>query len=87
VRKSDPAYPSELMADNIHGTVVLTATIRADGSVTDIVVAKSLEPLLDRNAVQALARWVFRPALRNGQPIDLDAVIQVPFRAQRPQGF
>ena len=87
VRKSDPAYPGELMADNIHGTVVLTATIRADGSVADIVVAKSLEPRLDRNAAEALARWVFRPALRNGQPIELDAVIQVPFRAQRPQGF
>jgi TonB family protein len=87
VRKSDPAYPGELMAENIHGIVVLTATIRADGSVTDIVVAKSLEPRLDHNAALALARWVFHPALKNGQPIDLDAVIQVPFRAQRPTGF
>ncbi len=87
VRKSDPAYPGELLADNIHGIVILTATIRADGSVTDIVVVKSLEPRLDHNAAQALARWVFRPALKNGQPVDLDAVIQVPFRAQRPTYF
>ena len=80
-------YPEAARQKGIYGSLQLTVSIRADGSVTDIVVAKSLEPLLDRNAVQALARWVFRPALRNGQPIDLDAVIQVPFRAQRPQGF
>ena len=82
VKKSDPAYPGELMQDGIQGTVILTAIIRADGSVGDIVIAKSLEPRLDRNAAQALSRWLFRPALKNGQAIDLQAVITVPFRAR-----
>ena len=63
-------------------TVVLTAIIRADGSVNDIAVVKSLYPQLDQNAVQALSRWVFLPALKNGQAIDLEAVITVPFRAK-----
>ncbi len=82
VKKSDPAYPGELMQDGIQGTVILTAIIRADGSVGDIIIAKSLEPRLDRNAAQALSRWLFRPALKNGQAIDLQAVITVPFRAR-----
>jgi TonB family protein len=86
VRKSDPAYPGELIDDNVHGTVVLTAIIRADGSVSDIVVAQSLDSQLDQNAAQALSRWVFRPALKNGQPIDLEAVITVPFRT-KANGF
>ena len=80
VSKSDPAYPGELMKDGVQGTVVLTAIIRADGSVSDIAVAKSLNPRLDQNAVQALSRWLFRPALKNGQAIDLEAVITVPFQ-------
>ena len=80
VSKSDPAYPGELMKDGVQGTVVLTAIIRADGSVSDIAVAKSLNPRLDQNAVQALSHWLFRPALKNGQAIDLEAVITVPFQ-------
>jgi hypothetical protein len=27
-------------------------------------------------------RWQFRPATRNGTPVDLEAVIQIPFRTQ-----
>jgi TonB family protein len=86
VNKSDPAYPGDLIHDGVQGSVILTAIIRADGSVSDIAVAQSVDPQLDQNAVQALSRWVFRPALKNGQAIDLDAVITVPFRAKQ-SGF
>jgi len=82
VSKSDPAYPGELIRDGIQGTVILTAIIRADGSVSDIAVVKSLDPRLDENAVQALSRWLFRPALKDGLAIDLEAVITVPFRTK-----
>jgi TonB family protein len=81
VSKSDPAYPGELIQDGVQGTVILRAIIRADGSVGDISVVQSLNPRLDQNAMQALSRWLFRPALKNGQAIDLEAVITVPFRA------
>jgi protein TonB len=65
--------------------VILTAIIRADGSVSDIVVVKSLDPRLDQNAAQALSHWQFRPALKDGQAIDLEAVITVPFRSKATQ--
>ena len=86
VRKSDPAYPGEL-SEGVQGTVILTAIIRADGSVSDIVVAKGLLPQLDQNAADALSRWVFRPALKDGQAIELEAVITVPFRRNRVPRF
>ena len=84
VRKSDPAYPIELIRDGVKGTVILTAIIRADGSVGEIAVAQGVDPQLDQNAVEALSRWLFRPALKNGQAIDLEAVIMVPFRPKAP---
>lgn len=80
--KSDPAYPGDLVQDGVQGTVVLTAIIHADGSVGDISIVKSLDPRLDRNAAEAFSHWLFRPALKNGQAIDLEAVITVPFRAK-----
>jgi TonB family protein len=82
VSKFDPAYPGDLIQDGVQGTVVLTATIRADGSVGDIAVVKSLDPRLDQNASEALSRWLFRPALKDGRAIDLEAVIAVPFHSK-----
>lgn len=85
VRKSDPAYPGELANERSQGAVILTAIIRADGSVSDIAVVKSLDPRLDQNATQALSQWLFRPAIKDGQAIDLEAVITVPFRSKATQ--
>jgi hypothetical protein len=34
--------------------------------------------------MEALARWKFRPATRNGSPVELEAVIHIPFRAAPP---
>jgi protein TonB len=82
VSKFDPAYPGDLIQDGVQGNVVLTATIRADGSVGDIAVAKSLDPRLDQNASEALSHWLFRPALRDGRAIALEAVITVPFHSK-----
>jgi len=41
--------------------VILYAVIRRDGSVGSIQVVRGIDPLLDGNAVRALAQWKFRP--------------------------
>jgi TonB family protein len=81
--KVDPAYPSSLQHDGVQGTVVLYAVIHADGTVGDIRVLHGLHEVLDVNAVKALARWKFRPAMKSGAPVDLEAVVQIPFVAGR----
>jgi len=44
-------------------------------------VFKTLDDLLDANSVRALAQWKFRPAERNGEPVDLEAIVHIPFHA------
>ena len=83
--KVDPAYPPEVLRDHVEGTVTLYAVIRADGTVDDIKVLDSLDSRLDATAVRALARWHFRPGTKNGAPVALEAVVQIPFRMQHPQ--
>ncbi len=83
--KVDPAYPPEVLRDKVEGTVTLYAVIRADGSVDDIKVLDSLDSRLDENAVRALARWHFRPGTKNGTPVALEAVVQIPFRMRHLQ--
>jgi len=82
-QKVDPAYPLELMRRNVQGTVTLYAVIRNDGSVTDVRVLRGIDDQLDQYARAALARWRFRPATKNGAPVDLEAVVLIPFRPVR----
>jgi TonB family protein len=83
-RKIDPKYPPAVIKENIEGEVVLYAIIRADGSVDSIQLVRKLDPRLDTNAMQALAQWKFRPATRDGAPIDIEAVVHIPFRYHPP---
>src|SRR5882762_1159766 len=78
--KVDPAYPMQLMRENVSGTVTLRAIIRTDGSVGDIRVVKGADQRLDQYASQALSRWHFRPAMKNGTTVDVEAIVMIPFK-------
>jgi TonB family protein len=83
----DPGYPLELMRQNVQGTVTVSAVIREDGSVGDVHVLSGVDDRLDQYACAALARWKFRPAMKNGSPTALQAVVMIPFRPMRRSGF
>lgn len=62
------------------GRVRLRLLVRSDGSVGHVeVVVPSGEPELDRAAVEALRRWKFEPARREGQPVDSYYLVWVSF--------
>ncbi len=82
-RKVDPAYPLELMRQNVGGTVVLFGVIHADGRVGDIRVLRSVDERLDRFASEAIGKWLFQPAMKNGSPVDVEATFWIPFRPSR----
>jgi TonB family protein len=79
-KEVDPGYPTELMRRNVQGTVTLYAIIHNDGSVGEVRVLHGVDDRLDEYACAALAHWHFRPATKNGYPIDLEAVVVIPFR-------
>ncbi len=83
VRKVDPAYPLSLMRAKVEGTVTLYAIIRADGTVDGVKILRGVDDTLDENARVALSHWQFRPATRHGVPVDLEAVVQIPFAARK----
>ena len=87
VQKADPKYPPELIKEHVQGEIVLYAIIRKDGSVDSIQVVRDLDPQLDQNAIQALSEWKFRPATRAGQPVDIEAVVHIPFLYQDPRDY
>ena len=79
----DPGYPTQLMRENVSGTVILYAVIHADGTVGDVRVLRGVDERLDRFAEEALVQWKFDPATKNGKPVDVEATFQIPFRPTR----
>jgi TonB family protein len=81
LRKVDPKYPQTLMQDHVEGQVILYGVIRKDGTVDGIQVVHGIDDQLDANAVSAFAQWKFEPATKEDQPVDLEAIVYIPFHA------
>jgi protein TonB len=63
-------YPQEAQDRRIQGRVFLTFIIEPDGSVTNVTVVRSVDPLIDSEAVKAIQsspKW--SPGLQRGQPV------------------
>ena len=80
LHKVDPKYIADAVLERVEGTVRLSAVIRKDGRVDSVELLKHLDDRLDKSAEEALAKWQFEPALRDGTPVDVDAVFEIPFR-------
>jgi periplasmic protein TonB len=81
VREVKPAYTSDAMRAKVQGSVLLECIVRPDGSVGDVKVARSLDPVfgLDLEAMKAARQWRFRPGMRQGEPVAVLVVIELTF--------
>jgi protein TonB len=81
IRSVKPSYTAEAMQRRIQGEAYLTVIVRADGTVTDIRVTRSLDREfgLDEEAIKAARQWRFKPATRFGQPVAVYVTIGVGF--------
>jgi len=80
LRKVDPKYPQTLIDDHVEGEVILYGVIRLDGTVDSIQLVRGIDPQLDAYSIEAFAQWKFQPATKEGQPVDVEAIVYIPFR-------
>lgn len=80
LRKVDPKYIAAAASERIEGKVRLFAVIGSDGRVLTVTRLAGVDPRLDASAEEALRKWEFEPAQRAGQPVPVDAVVEIPFR-------
>lgn len=75
-----PRYPREALRMGAGGTVRITVTVAADGSVERLELAGSSgNRHLDRAALEAVRRWRFQPATRNGKPVAAEVSVPIVF--------
>src|SRR5215831_11591333 len=76
----DPPYSEEARKAKLYGTVVLQIVVDAAGNVRDARVVQPLGLGLDEKAVETIRAWRFKPAMRNGAPVNVRLLVQVVFR-------
>lgn len=78
--RSEPRYPSVPEKQKIEGTVVLSLEINKDGAAENIKIVRTLAPMFDESAIDALKQWKFEPGKRNGEAVRVRATVEVNFR-------
>ena len=78
--KKDPGYSEEARKAHLSGTVVLQIIVGADGLPRDIRIVRPLGMGLDEIAVETVSEWRFRPGIKDGKPVNVQATIEVNFR-------
>ncbi|HKW64403.1 MAG TPA: TonB family protein [Candidatus Acidoferrum sp.] len=76
----NPAYTNDARILKMEGDVVLEVVFLASGQLQVTRVVSGLGHGLDESAIQAAKQIRFRPAQRNGQPIDFPAHVRIEFR-------
>ena len=74
-------YPAEAEKAGKQGRVIATFVVRKDGSISDARVVKSVDPLLDAEAlrvINAMPAWI--PGTQNGKPVNVKYTVPISFR-------
>jgi TonB family protein len=79
LRQPRPVYPLELQQAGVEGVVRMRAIISKQGTVLNPQVISSVDPRLAKAALEAVAQWLYQPALLNGEPIEVMTNIDMAF--------
>jgi len=82
VRRVEPNYPPFLVNARIHGVVILEAVVNDEGAVTDVKVLRSVNALLDHEAMLAVRQWRYSPLLLDGIRVPFVLTVTLSFSVQ-----
>ncbi len=80
---SNIKYPVIAEENGIQGRVICTFVVERDGSITDVRIAKSVDPSLDKEAMRVVSKmpkWI--PGKQNGSAVRVKYTLPVTFRLQ-----
>jgi hypothetical protein len=80
VMREWPQVPEELEKKYAQRQVVVAAVVDKEGKVSHLSVKETPDPRVSNPIVQALSKWVFRPAFLNCQSVAVKVLIGIPLQ-------
>src|ERR1700688_55215 len=79
ISNPDPKFPNDARQAKYQGGVLLLFVVDKAGRVQNIRILRPRGFGLEEKAVETVATWRFKPAERDGQPIDKEMAVQIDF--------
>jgi hypothetical protein len=73
-----PELPAALVQKYLHKQIVVSAIINIEGKLEQMSVKQSPDMQLNKPLLEALAKWVFRTAELNGEPVPVKILLGIP---------
>jgi periplasmic protein TonB len=83
IHQVQPRYTEAARRAGVQGVVILEAIIDERGTVSNVRVLRGLPMGLEKEAVEAVKQWRYRPAMLNGRPVRVYFTLTVNFTIQR----
>jgi len=80
VKRVEPMYPEGARRQRVFGIVIIESLIDHEGVIRDARVLRAPAPALAHSALESVRKWHFKPAMRNGQPVDVIFNLTINFR-------
>jgi protein TonB len=77
--RTPPIYPFDMRRQGIEGEVMVDFLVDAEGNVLNAHAAGSSHREFDSAAVQAVAKWKFRPGRKDGQNVTTHMQVPIVF--------
>ena len=74
-----PHYPFELMRKGIPGSAQIDFIVEVDGTVSNVKIENATHKQFGIAAAQCVAKWKFKPGLKDGQPVRVRSNIPIMF--------
>ncbi|MBL4601887.1 MAG: energy transducer TonB, partial [Emcibacteraceae bacterium] len=76
-----PKYPYNALQSQIEGFVILSLTVKADGTTKNIKALFSNQKMFENSAIKAIQKYKYRPRIVNGVAVDVeDILVDLTFR-------
>jgi protein TonB len=82
VKTPPPRYPDSLKREGVSGVVAVTIVIDETGAVSSTTVAKSSHPDFERPAMEAVSKWKFKPAKKDGAAVKVKVTLPLRFSVE-----
>ena len=80
ITKERPALPADLVRRYSGRTVIVYGIVTTEGKIEQLSIKDSPDPRLNELVLNALKKWTFRPARRDGEIVPAKFLLGIPLR-------
>jgi TonB family protein len=81
--KAFPEYPHALKKAGVAGQAIISFVVDVSGSTRDVEIVSATHPAFGRAAADAVAKWKFKPGVKDGRPVNTRMQVPVGFNLNR----